>query len=133
GNTLNNSLDGSTFAGANELRGHQGNDVYTIGAGDTVVETVAGDAGGVDTVRALVNHALSANVENLVLVAASNENGTGNALANTITGNAFANILTGGGLNDRLTGGDGVDTFDYNLASDSAPATRDTITDFKDF
>jgi hypothetical protein len=58
GNTLANTLDGS-LNGANQLRGLGGNDVYVLGAGDTVNETVAG-SGGVDTVRSLVTHTHSA-------------------------------------------------------------------------
>jgi Ca2+-binding RTX toxin-like protein len=83
---------------------------------DTALDCVAEAGPGIDTVRAEVNYALGAGLENLVLAAVARI-GTGNA-NNAITGNAAANFLNGGldsdslsgGLsNDTLLGGDGND------------------------
>ena len=125
GNATGNSIDGSQSGAANQLRGLGGNDTYTIGAGDTVVETIAGAAGGTDTVRSLVSHTLGLNVENLVLISAVNQNGTGNTVANTITGNGFVNVLNGKGGNDTLTGGARRTT---SSSSTPRPTARPTAT-----
>lgn len=45
------------------------------------------------------------------MTGATNINGTGNALANTLTGNASANKLDGQGGADTMTGGAGNDTY----------------------
>ena len=90
GNGGNNTLDGG--AGADTMIGGIGNDTYVVDdAGDVVTELLNE---GTDTVRSTVNYALTANVENLILVAAAGSiAGTGNALANTITGNEGDNVL----------------------------------------
>jgi Ca2+-binding RTX toxin-like protein len=139
GNALANVLDASQNTAANGLSGLQGNDTYIIGAGDIVVETIAGAAGGVDTVQSRVTHTLSANVENLVLLnVATALNGTGNALSNQLTGNNSNNILSGaagndvlrGGLgNDTLVGGAGNDAFVFTTAL-NASTNRDIVSDF---
>ncbi len=132
GNGAANTLNTAGGAGADTLYGLGGNDKYIIKAGDIVDETFAGSS-GTDTVFTAANYTLPTNVENLTLTSFTAQNGRGNGLANAISGNAYTNILTGGGLNDTLSGGDGVDYFDFNLASDSTVAARDTITDFQDF
>ncbi|WP_202307509.1 beta strand repeat-containing protein [Mesorhizobium sp. L-8-10] len=106
GNNLSNLLDGSRNTRSNQLKGLGGDDTYFIGAGDTVVEAASG---GKDTVRSLVSHTLSANVENLVLTGTSATIGKGNGLANVITGNNAANRLEGGAGDDYLSGGLGKD------------------------
>ena len=111
GNTLANVLDGSQSTAANILTGLQGNDTYIVGAGDSVSETVAGAAGGTDTVKASVSFVLGTNVEKLTLLGSSAINGTGNSLANIITGNTGVNILNGGTGSDTLAGGLGNDTY----------------------
>jgi Ca2+-binding RTX toxin-like protein len=132
-------------AGADTLIGGTGNDNYSVDSvGDIVTEALNE---GVDLVRTSVSYALTAHVENLVLVAnAGAINGTGNDLANIVTGNGFANTLSGlegndnlsgvggndvliGGLgNDRMSGGAGQDAFVFNAALGAANV--DTITDF---
>ena len=140
GNATGNSLDGSQSTSANQLRGLGGSDIYTIGAGDTVFETIAGAAGGTDTVRSLVSHTLGLNVENLVLISGVNQNGTGNTVANTITGNAFVNVLNGAAGADTLNGGFGKDVLTGGLDNDvfvfnTAPNSTtnfDVITDLNE-
>ena len=125
-----------------------GNDVYIVGAGDTITETLNQ---GTDTVRSSVTFTLGANLENLTLTGAAAVNGTGNALNNSITGNAAANVLNGaagadtlngagandiliGGLGkDTMVGGAGNDIFRFAAASHSGiGANADIITDFDD-
>jgi Ca2+-binding RTX toxin-like protein len=113
GNALDNMLIGNSAA--NTLTGGAGNDVYVIGAGDTVVETANA---GLDTVLSDVTATLSANVELLVLTGASAINGTGNSLANTLSGNNAANTLDGGVGADILAGLDGNDTYLVDNAGD---------------
>ena len=70
--------------------------------------------------RSTVNYALTANVENLILVAAAGSiAGTGNALANTITGNEGDNVLTGAAGDDTLVGGTGNDTLNGQSGHDT--------------
>jgi VCBS repeat-containing protein len=98
-------LDGGL--GADAMLGGAGDDLYLVDdAGDVVVE--AADAGS-DTVHASVGHALSANVEHLVLIGSADLSGTGNALDNVLIGNAGNNVLEGGDGNDLLKGGGGSD------------------------
>jgi Ca2+-binding RTX toxin-like protein len=99
GNELNNTLYGQANTAANRLIGGAGNDVYSVGAGDTVVEL---DNGGFDWVYSNVSHILSANVEHLVLQGAAATHGTGNELNNTLYGHqsTAANVLSGGLGND---------------------------------
>jgi len=99
GNELANTLDGAQNTGANVLTGLAGNDVYVVGDGDTVVESVGG---GLDTVYASVAQTLAANVENLVLLGTAAITGTGNELGNRLDGsqNSAANSLVGLGGND---------------------------------
>jgi Ca2+-binding RTX toxin-like protein len=134
GNALVNVLYGSTNAAANVLRGLGGGDVYVVGSGDIVDESVAG-SGGVDTVQSQtisVNLADAArykgSVENVMLVGPSALAATGNSLANTIAGNSGANTLAGGAGIDTLTGGAGGDFFVFNAPLNAA--NRDVITDF---
>src|SRR5690606_31792606 len=102
-----NRLNGG--AGADDLRGGAGDDLYVVDhLGDTIVEA-AGN--GTDTVHASVSFALGAHVEHLVLTGTGHIAGTGNALANTITGNDGDNTLDGGAGADALHGGAGDDTY----------------------
>lgn len=117
GNKSDNILDGGL--GDDVLKGGAGNDTYLVdSAGDTVTET---SSGGVDLVKATVNHTLANYVENLTLEGMGNLNGTGNGLANHLVGNAGNNQLFGLAGNDTLDGGVGgyVDTMDGGTGNDT--------------
>lgn len=118
GNALNNALYGAAgnnilngAGGADLMVGGDGSDTYYVDdAGDQVSETNATQAsGGSDTVYSfLTSYALSANVENLRILASGDANGTGNSLNN---------ILFSGGGNNILNGRAGNDTASYLYAS----------------
>ncbi|EJN19086.1 VCBS repeat-containing protein, partial [Pseudomonas sp. GM78] len=109
GDAGNDLLDGGV--GNDSMAGGSGDDVYIVDqSGDSVSELVGG---GNDTVRASLTYSLGANLENLELAGASNLNGTGNALANSLTGNTGNNLLDGGAGDDALAGRRGSDTYRY--------------------
>jgi Ca2+-binding RTX toxin-like protein len=113
------ALDGGT--GADVMRGGAGNDLYYVDdKSDVVDETDASgaDAGGTDTVRAVIDYALSATVENLALQGTGDLDGWGNDLKNSLVGNAGNNHLWGFGGNDTLNGGAGNDVLDGGAGSD---------------
>jgi Ca2+-binding RTX toxin-like protein len=115
----NDTIDGGL--GADTMDGGAGNDTITVDeAGDVVVETLAGAAGGTDTVRSTITFNLGGtpNVENLTLLGAGDLNGNGNGLANIIIGNNGANTLDGGAGADQLRGGKGNDTYRLDVATD---------------
>lgn len=107
----NDLLNGAAKAGANKLTGNAGNDTYTIGAGDTIIEA-ATPQGGIDTVQVAASHVLAAALENLVLLAGGAFNGNGNGANNVMTGNSAANTLSGLGGDDTLAGLAGADRLD---------------------
>ena len=138
-------------AGKDRMFGGAGNDTYYVnGTGDLVYETATAQTsdtinlGGIDTVIASVSHTLSKFVETLTLTGSAKINGVGNDRSNTISGNDGINILKGlsgddtlaaGAGNDKLYGGDGRDILTGGTGKDSfvfdtAPTSRDTITDF---
>ncbi|MFN0194183.1 MAG: beta strand repeat-containing protein [Aestuariivirga sp.] len=127
GNALGNFING--LVGADRFYGYEGNDVYTVDStGDLVFETIAGAAGGIDTVMSSVNHTLSANVENLLITLNANANAIGNSAANAIaTGNGNSYIYGKLG-NDTLTGNLGIDQFVFDTALGAGNV--DTVTDF---
>ena len=94
GNDLDNVIDGSQSAGANQLTGGLGNDMYRLGAGDVAVEL---DGQGNDTVESLVSYTLGGWIENLVLIGTASTTGTGTAGADHLDGtrNLASNTLMG--------------------------------------
>ncbi|MCC0804874.1 calcium-binding protein [Methylobacterium sp. W2] len=133
GNALDNSITGNIAdnrlnggAGNDLLTGGGGNDVLIGGIGDDVMTGGAGDdmyvvesAGdqvtegvgeGNDTVRALVDYRLGANLESVILSGSDAIDATGNEGDNSLIGNSGENRLDGGAGDDRLAGREGDDT-----------------------
>ena len=104
GNALDNVLTGNNAA--NVLTGRQGNDIYVVGLGDTVVEVVGE---GTDTVQTDVSLTLGANVENLTLTGSASLTGTGNELDNVLQADGSISVLSGGAGNDLYLIGPGDD------------------------
>ena len=119
GNSAANVLNGGT--GADVMTGDKGADTYFVdNAGDKVIETIGGAAGGIDTVKSSVTFDLSTLgfVENVTLTENGNVDAIGNGLNNILIGNTGANRLDGGLGNDTMTGGKGGDTYVVNAAGD---------------
>jgi Ca2+-binding RTX toxin-like protein len=112
GNRLDNTLRGNQ--GINILKGAAGNDIYYVGAGDSVIER---SNEGTDTVHSDTDWLLGSYLENLYLTGAA-RSGTGNSLANQIFGNALDNTLSGGAGADRMEGHAGNDTYIVDNAGD---------------
>lgn|GEM_PF-1679375 len=136
----NDTLDGGT--GNDIMIGGRGNDTFVINSISDVVTETTTSTGEVDTVFANITTAatytLTANVENLVLGAASGTVGTptasnvalnavGNSSANNIAGTAAANSLTGGTGVDSLFGGGGNDTLIGGTNTTLADGSIDTM------
>lgn len=112
--------------GDDVMVGGDGNDTYIVNsAGDVIIEQVGQ---GVDLVKAFIDYALGANLENLYLMGTAALNGTGNSANNSIKGNDAANILAGlagndqidaGGGNDQLLGGAGNDWLKGGAGADA--------------
>ena len=110
GTYVQNYLQNLKTAGdVNVLDGGDGIDTASYASAMSGVTVDLGIAGPQDTQGAGVDWLKS--IENLV----------GSSFNDTLTGNASANMMTGG---------PGSDTFRYTAASQSAPGTYDTITDF---
>jgi serralysin len=128
GNDGANILDGG--AGADTMTGGKGGDTYWVDdAGDVVIESIAGAAGGIDTIKSSIDFNLSgyANVENLTLLDGAGM-AIGNTLANTLAGNAAGNYLDGGTGKDKMIGGGGDDTYIVNMLGD---VVTETLTNAK--
>ena len=129
GNSADNIFDGK--GGGDFMVGGAGNDTYNAySSADTIVE-YANE--GWDTVWAMSNYTLPANVEALLFYSmAGNSNGYGNNDVNYLVGNNYNNLLDGQGGNDSLVGGDGSDTLVGGLGQDyldlrETVAATDTI------
>lgn len=116
-------IDGNPFAfdlawaaGADKMSGGLGNDFYLVdNIGDLVTE---GANAGTDRVNSLISYVLTANVEELRLIAPGNFNATGNAIANKLFGNDGNNVLDGKAAADIMQGFAGNDTYLVDNAGD---------------
>jgi Ca2+-binding RTX toxin-like protein len=116
GNAFANILNGHTNTAANVLTGKEGDDRYTVGVGDTIVEAANEGFDGVTieipTVRTYRTSEFS-NIEQFVLgLEASNSNLVGGLADETLIGNGGNNILEGGAGNDTLVDTKGTDSSD---------------------
>ncbi|MDX2309363.1 MAG: calcium-binding protein [Hyphomicrobium sp.] len=102
GTTGANQLSGDQNTAANQLTGLAGNDLYIIGAGDTIVETATGGSDTVGSSTRNLDLAQFTNVENITLFGSTALTARGNSGANSLDGkqNSAANTLTGLGGND---------------------------------
>jgi trimeric autotransporter adhesin len=117
GGAGNDILEGSgDTVGLDNFAGGAGDDIYGVYSSGTVV--VEDAVAGTDTIWTNVNQTLSANVENLYLIGATN--GTGNIGNNTIFGYGVGdNNINGLDGNDSLDGGDGQDTLNGGAGADT--------------
>ncbi|WP_052418196.1 calcium-binding protein [Pseudooceanicola atlanticus] len=133
GNSGNNEFFGSAFAATQTFLGMDGDDTYTIlrprylsnREGATIIE---GYDAGHDTVRSGYSYALTAHVEDLVLLKQITANGIGNGLDNVLSGSGGNNTLIGREGNDTLVGNGGADTFVFDRAL--GPNNQDYVADF---
>lgn len=102
------------------LFGGSGNDVYSL-YGNGVTQVIELELEGVDLVLSSTSYALTANVENLILVggATNSIGGSGNELDNALTGNDATNTLTGNAGDDTLDGKGGADMLDGGIGNDA--------------
>ncbi len=125
GNTAANQLAGGSgddvlngFAGSDLMLGEAGDDTYVVETASDLVFEVAGQ--GHDLVRALVDYALSAEVEDLRLQGGAGDiDGTGNALDNSLQGNTGDNRLFGAEGDDSIWGRDGSDLLSGGSGDDT--------------
>ncbi len=127
GSATANVLNGATNGGKNILTGLGGNDIYVIGAGDTIVEEVGGGSDTVQSALLSLDLGLFASVENATLLGTAPLSAKGNSGDNTLNGatNSAANVLTGLGGNDIYgvglgdtvveAAGGGIDTISSSL------------------
>jgi Ca2+-binding RTX toxin-like protein len=114
GNSNNNTLTGGIGhdkldggGGADVMIGGIGGDIYTVdNSGDVVTEL---DEDGNDSVGALINYTLGANIERLFLYGVATQ-GTGNELDNEIYGHDTDETLSGLDGDDIVDGQQGIDT-----------------------
>ena len=106
------TIDGGS--GADTMKGGFGNDVFYVeNAGDVVIESTNGAAGGWDVVYSYISFVLDTHTEELVLTGPGNLSAVGNHWNNRLTGNAGHNLLDGGSstAGDTMIGGAGNDTY----------------------
>ena len=130
GNSSNNILDGKSNSAANVLTGGAGDDVYRVGAGDTVVELAGG---GNDRVEFqylaagntfLIDNFAGASIESFVVPVNRGGGYTviGSAAAEQISylgsTSGVGGTLHGAGGDDTLWGGDGSDVLDGGTGAD---------------
>jgi Ca2+-binding RTX toxin-like protein len=115
GNGGNDTLNGN--GGIDTMSGGAGDDVYFVDSSSESVTELFNE--GTDSVSALSNFTLGANVENLTLLGTPATSGTGNDLNNVISGNGANNVLSGGLGNDFLLGNGGNDTVNGGEGNDS--------------
>ncbi|ESQ87176.1 hypothetical protein ABAC460_20610 [Asticcacaulis sp. AC460] len=110
-------LDGGD--GVDMLTGGDGNDTYIIDdlsdLNDVIVELADG---GFDTIEAIVDWTLGANMEGVYVIGSADLKVTGNSLDNILGGNIGNNVLDGKGGSDSMGGGRGNDTYIVNTYSD---------------
>ena len=121
GNDGDNTLDGK--AGADVMRGGNGDDIYIVDDSNDVV--TEGTDGGVDIVRANASFALSANVENLVLLGIGQFTGRGNDLRTRSLATPAATSSTAAAapiFSSAATGGTAIKSITKATSSWKAPA-----------
>ncbi len=91
------------------LSGGKGDDTYAVYDPSTRIVEAAG--GGIDTVITYGSYTLSANLENLFMLGAGNDVGTGNSGNNLIIDKDGNDRLITGGGNDVLVSGNGANVF----------------------
>jgi Ca2+-binding RTX toxin-like protein len=113
--------------GSDTMTGGAGDDLYWVDAAGDVVTESAG--AGADVVRAAIDYALAANIEEL-FIGGAGRNGTGNGLGNVIHGAGASNVLRGVGGDDVIRGDAGRDTIDGGNGADliDGGAGKDTLT-----
>jgi Ca2+-binding RTX toxin-like protein len=103
----NDKLTGGT--GADSMDGGAGDDTYYADdPGDVVAESAGAGNDLVNSTAA--SFTLGDNIERLTLTGATNINGTGNGLDNTINGNTGNNVIDGGDGADTISANSGADT-----------------------
>ena len=134
GNDADNTLDGG--AGNDTMTGGAGSDTYTVrNAGDSVVETDASTAGGIDLAATLLTaYTLPTNVERGRILATGAADLTGNALDNLLYAGQGSNVLSGAAGNDvasyiyAITGTTGVTlSLDLTSAQATGGSGNDTL------
>ena len=115
----------SNAAGAPQLRGGLGNDIYRYYAGSSAIFVEqAGEGADLVQLARGVSYILGANIENLKVSPFSGSTAaaatlTGNALNNSMTADINSDTIDGGSGNDRLFGGGGNDTLIGGAGNDS--------------
>ncbi|HEY0013386.1 MAG TPA: M10 family metallopeptidase C-terminal domain-containing protein, partial [Allosphingosinicella sp.] len=114
----NDILDGG--AGADQMGGRIGSDIYYVDNEGDLVSEVPNDPNGKDEVRSsLAAYALTDYVENLTGLLSTGQTLVGNGLANVILAGSGDDLLFGGAGNDSLNAGAGNDHLDGGTGADA--------------